>query len=332
MTPKTTSASVFPVTWGIPRSSRVMVTPRARASQAATSGGAGVRGAQAAPARARRSASFFMVLSLVELKPGVMPRPDGNYGTPPRRASRGRCDRDSLPACLHAPRHPRDAMRHVLTLGLLPFLLAACGRSGPGASPAAMVLPDSVTILEAGSGAQLSVGDLLGRMSKADFVLLGELHDNPVHHQVRGSLIRAAARKPAVVFEQFQASPGPIALPAAGETREAWLDAHGFDRNGWRWPLHQPVVDAAIASGRAIWGSGVSREDLRSVVRGGESAAPAELQPIMAAAPLGDAARAAIDSDLVAGHCGQLPEQMIPGMRAAQVVRDASMTRALLSA
>ena len=223
-------------------------------------------------------------------------------------------------------------MRHVLTLGLLPFLLAACGRSGPGASPAAMVLPDSVIILEAGSGAQLSVGDLLGRMSKADFVLLGELHDNPVHHQVRGSLIRAAARKPAVVFEQFQASPGPIALPAAGETREAWLDAHGFDRKGWRWPLHQPVVDAAIASGRAIWGSGVSREDLRSVVRDGESAAPAELQPIMAAAPLGDAARAAIDSDLVAGHCGQLPEQMIPGMRAAQVVRDASMTRALLSA
>jgi uncharacterized iron-regulated protein len=212
------------------------------------------------------------------------------------------------------------------------MLLAACGASTTSSGPSALVLPATVTIVDTRGGATLQAGELLHRMAGADFVLMGELHDNPVHHEVRASLIRAAAAKPAVVFEQFQASPGPIALPDAGETREAWLDAHGFDRNGWRWPLHQPVVDAAIANGRAIWGSGVSREDLRSVVRGGESAAPAELQPIMAAAPLGDAARAAIDSDLVAGHCGQLPEQMIPGMRAAQVVRDASMTRALLSA
>jgi uncharacterized iron-regulated protein len=226
---------------------------------------------------------------------------------------------------------PGTSMRLLSPAAAL-LLLAACGRSVPRTGPPAVILPDSVTIVEAGTGVTLSVGDLLGRMSRADFVLLGELHDNPVHHQIRGSLIRAAVSKPAVVFEQFQAAPSPIAPPAAGETHEAWLDANGFDRNGWRWPLHQPVVEAAIANSRAIWGSGVSRENLRAVVRGGESAAPEGLRRLSEAAPLSDAARAAIDSDLVTGHCGQLPEQMIPGMRAAQVVRDASMTQALLSA
>lgn len=212
------------------------------------------------------------------------------------------------------------------------LLLAACGRGAPGSTPAPAVFPEQVTAHDVRAGTELSASAMLGRMAGADFVLLGELHDNAIHHQVRGMLIRAAATRPAVVFEQFAASDGPLARPAAGETIEAWLDTQGFDRNGWRWPLHQPVVDAALASGRSLWGSGVSREALRAVVREGEPAVPADLRRLMDAAPLGDAGRAAIDRDLVAGHCGQLPEAMIPGMRTAQVVRDASMTRALLAA
>lgn len=215
---------------------------------------------------------------------------------------------------------------------VLLVLLAACGVSTSSSGPSPLVLPATVAIMEARGGASLQASELLSRMAEADFVLLGELHDNPVHHEVRGSLIRAAPARPAVVFEQFQASAGPVPLPGADQTREAWLDANGFDRNGWRWPLHQPVVEAALANARSIWGSGIGREQLRAVVRGGDAAAPEELRRLMEAAPLSAPARAAIDSDLVEGHCGQLPEAMIPGMRSAQVIRDASMTRALLSA
>lgn len=215
---------------------------------------------------------------------------------------------------------------------VLLVMLAACGVSTSSTGPSALVLPATVTITEARGGASWQAGELLSRMAQADIVLLGELHDNPVHHEVRGSLIRAAGARPAVVFEQFQASSGPIPHPGSGPSREAWLDANGFDRNGWRWPLHQPVVEAALANSRSIWGSGISREQLRAVVRGGDAAAPDELRLLMEAAPLSAPARAAIDSELVEGHCGQLPESMIPGMRSAQVIRDASMTRALLSA
>ena len=212
------------------------------------------------------------------------------------------------------------------------MILAACGATTTSSGPSALVLPATVTVVDTRGGATLQAGELLQRMAGADFVLLGELHDNPVHHEVRGSLIRAAGSRPAVVFEQFQAAAGPIPLPGADQSREAWLDANGFDRNGWRWPLHQPVVEAAIANARTIWGSGIGRDQLRAVVRGGDAAAPEELRRLMEAAPLSAPARAAIDSDLVEGHCGQLPEPMIPGMRSAQVIRDASMTRALLSA
>lgn len=225
-------------------------------------------------------------------------------------------------------------MRRIRTL--LPLLLAACGGAGGAPSPAAPValtLPDSVTIVDAASGAPIASAELLRRAAAADFVLLGEIHDNPAHHQVRGAMLTAlASRKPAVVFEQLARTAAPIPAPVAGETEEAWLDAHGFDRKGWKWPLHQPVVDAAIAHASSLWGSNVPREALRSVVRQGTTAAPAELSALIDKVPLDSVAKAGIDQELFEGHCGKLPQEMVPGMRAAQEVRDAAMTDAMLAA
>ncbi len=214
------------------------------------------------------------------------------------------------------------------------LLLAACSGSVTTAvAPDPFKLPDSTYIADAATGAPLGTPELLRRVGAADLVLLGEVHDNAIQHQLRGALLTSfGSRHPAVVFEQFPETGAPIPPPAAGEERESWLDHNGFDRKSWAWPLHQPVVDAALRWGRSLWGSGVSRESLRSVVRGGEAAAPEHLRPLIEQAPLDSAGRAAIDHELIEGHCGKLPVEMIPGMRAAQEVRDAAMTRALLLA
>ena len=219
---------------------------------------------------------------------------------------------------------------------MFPVLLvaAACGGAAPvGPAPLTITLPDSFVVLELASDTPLRESDLRRRVAAAELVLLGEVHDNAAQHAFRGRLITAfAARRPAIVFEQFAESAGPIDRPGAGEGIEPWLDRTGFDRAGWKWPLHQPVVEAAITNGRSLWGGGVSREVLRPVVREGESAAPAHLRGLLERAPLDSAARTALDQELIAGHCGQLPANMVAGMRAAQTVRDAAMARALLRA
>ena len=216
----------------------------------------------------------------------------------------------------------------------LPLLLvAACHPAPAPLSPVVFALPDSTALVDGPTGEPVATAELLRRVGSADLVLLGEVHDNPVAHAVRGSLLRTfGARRPAVVFEQFTATDRPIAPPAAGESLTVWLDSNGFDRRGWRWPLHEPVVTAALAVARSIWGSNVSREALRAVVTSGASAAPEPLRQLMARAPLDSASQATLDSVIVEGHCGQLPASMVPGMRAAQEVRDAAMTRALLLA
>jgi uncharacterized iron-regulated protein len=96
--------------------------------------------------------------------------------------------------------------------------------------------------------------------------------------------------------------------------------------------MHAPVVDAALAHARSIWGSNLPRDVLQAVVREGESAAPEPLRRLLAQVPMSDADIAAMDAELTEGHCGRLPASMIPGMRSAQATRDAAMTRALLLA
>lgn len=221
---------------------------------------------------------------------------------------------------------------HRRLLACLAAGLAACGGApAAGPSPARFTLTDSTVIVEARTGAPVAPAELVRRARAADYVLLGEYHDNARQHELRGRLLRAlGARHPAVVFEQFTRSDGPIAAPGADTA--AWLDANGFDRKGWRWPLHAPVVTAALAVAREVRGSGVTRDQLRSVVRGGSASAPAPLAALVARFPLDSAARKRIDDELLASHCGQLPDNMVPGMRAAQEVRDASMTDALLAA
>jgi uncharacterized iron-regulated protein len=214
------------------------------------------------------------------------------------------------------------------------MLTACAGRTpSPAAAPAAFTLPDNVAVVDGRTGARMAPAALVQRVRAADLVLLGEVHDNGVQHAMRGRLIAAAADvHPAIVFEQFAESSDPIAPPTAGETMEAWLDANGFDREGWKGPVHRPVVAAALEYGRSVWGSNVTRESLRSVVRDGESAAPAHLRSLLERVPLDAAGKASLDRDLVESHCGRLPESMIPGMRAAQTVRDAAMANALARA
>ena len=153
--------------------------------------------------------------------------------------------------------------------------VACGGGTTAGSSPTPVAFADTTVIVDLATGARLSPAALQARIAAADIVLLGEQHDNAAIHRARGALLRAHGTRPvAAVFEHFARSATPIARPAEGDSREAWLDKHGFDRTGWRWPLHAALVDAALESATELRGTNLSREALRDVVRKGAAAAP----------------------------------------------------------
>jgi uncharacterized iron-regulated protein len=207
----------------------------------------------------------------------------------------------------------------------LVIAVTACAR--PAALPPT---PDVARVVDAASGATVSLAALLERVRGADYVLLGEQHDNVAHHRARASLV--AQGRPVLVFEHFAYREGPLPVPGADEADTTWLDRAGFDRKAWQWPRHEALVHAARRNGRPMWGSNVASATLRPVIQSGITAAPVMLREIVERAPLDSVGRAVQDREIIDGHCGQLPPAMVPGMRTAQEVRDAAMAAAMLSA
>ena len=217
------------------------------------------------------------------------------------------------------------------SVAFLAISIAACG--GNSATPATTPDPAAATILDARTGAPMSRETLLKRLGSADYALLGEVHDNPAHHRLRADVIAASgSRKPAIVFEQFPWGEDSVLQTRPTAPIEPWLDRAGFDRNGWRWPMHQPLIDVAVQHDLPRYGSQLNREKLRTIMRGGADAAPAPLAELMRKVPLSEAGGKALETTLAEGHCGELPAEMVPMMRNAQEVRDAAMTDAMLRA
>jgi uncharacterized iron-regulated protein len=181
------------------------------------------------------------------------------------------------------------------------------------------------TIVEVRSGRSIPRAELLAAMRASDHVLLGERHDNPAHHARRGDLL-AELRPPAAVVAEQLPRGSTVRL---GSDLAASLNAAGFEPRAWGWPLHEPLFAGIARAGLPLAGGNVPRALARQVAREGEAALPAELATLLRSAPLDSAAQAALDADLVQGHCGQLPAERLPGMRWSQRARDGSMLIAL---
>jgi uncharacterized iron-regulated protein len=175
-------------------------------------------------------------------------------------------------------------------------------------------------------------------LRQARFVLLGEVHDNPSHHAWRArwlTTLMADGQPTRVVFEQLdRAKDADLrAARAATPTDSATVArAGGLDDKAWRWPLHQPLFDAALAGHAEVVGGNLSREAIRTVVRQGPAAVPADLRPLLNAPGWTPEQQGATERDIDQGHCGALPATQLAPMALAQRLRDVAMAQAMLSA
>lgn len=187
-------------------------------------------------------------------------------------------------------------------------------------------------LLAAGSATARPLPDLsLARLAAADVVILGELHDNPHHHETQAALIAAIAPT-AVVFEMLTPGQAARVTPELRGDREALEAVLGWEAAGWPdFAMYHPLFLAAPRA--AIRGGAKPRADIR---RAFEEGAAAVFGPDAGRfgldMPLAPALQAEREAEMMASHCDAIPATLLPGMVEAQRLRDALLARAALDA
>jgi uncharacterized iron-regulated protein len=175
------------------------------------------------------------------------------------------------------------------------------------------------------------VADDLARLPAADVVVLGEVHDNALHHAHQAFAV-AAMQPKALVFEMLTPEKAALVTPQNRGDAAVLGAALGWADSGWPdFSLYHPIFAAAPAA--RVFGGDLPRQAVRDAMTKG---AAAVFGPDAAryglATPLAAADQAAREAEQDAVHCNALPADLLAGMVQAQRLRDAALARAVVLA
>jgi len=222
--------------------------------------------------------------------------------------------------------------RALATLPLLASLACAGGARTRMGSPREPAQPRVGELWSVAAGRSIAWPELERRARAARFVLLGEVHDNPVHHRLEARVIAALAtspRPPAVVFEMLdraQQSEVDAFLAEGRRDPDAFAARVGWAESGWpEFALYRPVFAAVLEGGLPILAAGLPRGAM------GRDEPPAGWRERFGLAePLPPAEQAHRLEEMFESHCELIPREQLGPMVTMQRARDARMADALL--
>lgn len=165
----------------------------------------------------------------------------------------------------------------------------------------------------------------------ADVVVLGEIHDNPVHHANQAKIV-AALEPAALVFEMIpQADEASVnELRANGAPSSEIAKVLSWDNSGWPDFSYYAAILAAAPHAQ-VFGAGQPSADVRrAMVEGAAGPFGPDAASYGLDLPLDPAEQRRREADQAAAHCDKLPVEMLPGMVEAQRFRDAGLADATL--
>lgn len=179
-------------------------------------------------------------------------------------------------------------------------------------------------------GGLIDRATLENNLAAARYVLLGEKHDAPDHHRLQRELIASLTtrgRKVAVVFEMLDVDAQPRVDEARKNGADAIADATGWNKGGWDWPLYRPIVAFALDHSLPVLAGNYPRAKFMGVPIDKD-----DEKRLLATVPYAAGEEALLRKELLASHCGKLPEDRVPKMVSIQRLRDGQMAERMVSA
>lgn len=230
--------------------------------------------------------------------------------------------------------------RPVVWLLLLGWcLLAGCTDIQPRTAAEASPHPLLNRVWSTGVQAFVGMEELQQALADADYVLLGENHDNPAHHQLQARIIDSLAWPAVAVagFEQLntdQAVALDTWLQDAPEGTSGLDTALDWARSGWPdWTLYEPVFAAVLGRGWRPLELMFPAATVNAVFSGGVGAAldADATEKLQIDTVFNREQRLAMQALMADSHCGRMPPEHLPAMADVQIARDAHMAWRLAS-
>ncbi len=171
----------------------------------------------------------------------------------------------------------------------------------------------------------------LADLPPADVVILGEVHDNPIHHANQTAAVGAIGAK-ALVFEMLTDAQALQVRPQFLVSEEALEGALGWSESGWPdFAMYYPIFVAA--KDLSYFGGALPRDEVRRAVGEGAAAVFGDGSTMFGLdLPLPEEEQLVREAGQLEAHCDALPEAMLGGMVEAQRLRDAALARAVIAA
>ncbi|MGY0219792.1 ChaN family lipoprotein [Endozoicomonadaceae bacterium StTr2] len=184
-------------------------------------------------------------------------------------------------------------------------------------------------IVETASGKTLDYGQLLSKLQQADYILLGENHDNSWHHDRQLAIVKDLQK--AGWLKQLSME---MMTPAQQEGADTVVAERSQDvdkirkilnwSERWEWKFYGPIISHVVAQGIPLKTANLERDQLMAIYR----------QPDAVQIPdvLNKAALELTRERIVESHCGNIPADRINSMVMIQRARDDAMAASLLQA
>jgi uncharacterized iron-regulated protein len=210
---------------------------------------------------------------------------------------------------------------------VLLLFACACACAATPKKPAVSTMADgeSITI----RGAVADPDAVIALVRGARYVFLGELHDNPRHHQLQADMVRAileTGRAPALAFEMLDVDQ-MMAVKTARDPR-TFGQVTQWEARGWpAYSMYEPMIVLAMERRLPIVPTNLAGKDLMAAVAKGETPAGMGFHT-----PLDAGTRSAMAADIKEAHCGHATDAMADNMLQAQELRNAYMAQRMLAA
>lgn len=175
---------------------------------------------------------------------------------------------------------------------------------------------------------------LLKKILASEYVLLGEQHDNRIHHQHQSWVIRQLHqnnRQVSVAFEMIDTYQASRLDKREITSVEQLIEVLNQFKTSWKYESrYKELFAEVIAAGYQIDAANLNRQRLMHTARLGNEKLPAAYRKILEQTPFTDQQTESLQQEIKESHCNMLDDKTSHGMILGQRLRDVIMTNSLL--